>query len=324
MSNNSAGAPVELDEDEYLAEMSKIIQRDFYPQLHQLKDAVLGDTPSLAPSIHLDDFQNSYTSEDNASFKRVLAAENERNRSRYARLYAGEKGAADHKRRCLEGGNGLDPKYIGEWEFRARNALMYGPEQCPLTKREIERANSNRKYIAHDATQLSDAQLEMLTQARRPRVPQKTHDFVEQTPTLRPGIDVDPSELMTWGQVQGTPIALGGEQGPSFTIADTPMREQLSNKLAIQAARNMSARQSSTYSSPRIAGVSAKRSGSRASTPLLRLASASGVDMQLRASYSPRNINPDATPSRWSIRTSATHTPSTSRKTSTPLKQTPK
>ncbi|KAI8911526.1 hypothetical protein EDD86DRAFT_202626 [Gorgonomyces haynaldii] len=61
-----------LEEEEYLDAMSQIIKRDFYPQLdHQPID------------MHLDEFHDKFTSQDNVSFQQLLQKTNTERKQRF-------------------------------------------------------------------------------------------------------------------------------------------------------------------------------------------------------------------------------------------------
>ena len=53
-------------------------------------------------------------------------------------------------------------------------------------------------------------------------------------------VGVDASPLMTWGNVEGTPVRIDSDYippGPSFKIPKIPMREKVAVKLADQVAK---------------------------------------------------------------------------------------
>lgn len=145
--------------------------------------------------------------------------------------------------------------------------------------------------------------------------------FVPSTPALNPDDDVDPSELMTWGMIEGTPLLVdsgGDHSGRGFRMPDTPKREVIGMKLSEKASKSLRQRttgRSAVFASPRTplssAGSRTPRGGTpslhRVASPFLRsnalspaakqllgrsktaaanLLRASGADAQLRASYS--------------------------------------
>jgi protein DGCR14 len=110
---------------QYIDGISKIVKRDFFPDLDKLKkqneflDALNGNnvteahkikfelskmtqmevsvvasdhkpSSSMNTDMSLDSFQQKYTSEDNASFQQIVEKQNEINRKRHRSLYEGE------------------------------------------------------------------------------------------------------------------------------------------------------------------------------------------------------------------------------------------
>ena len=70
--------------------------------------------------------------------------------------------------------------------------------------------------------------------------------FVPSTPSLQPHTDIDPSELMTWGMIEGTPLLLdsgtgdyGSSDKHSFKIPPTPRRDALGHRLAESASKSL-------------------------------------------------------------------------------------
>ena len=129
-------AAIAVEEDEYLDGLSAIIQRDFYPQLAQLKNTQMGkivlpeaSNELLGTNINmnLDAFQYKFTSQDNASFQSILYSQNQRNRERYKHLYVGEtqKRIGDQEKLLLETSEHIS-KSVGEWEFTVFVKLIYG------------------------------------------------------------------------------------------------------------------------------------------------------------------------------------------------------
>eukprot|EP00744_Colponema_vietnamica_P008130 GILI01011619.1.p1 GENE.GILI01011619.1~~GILI01011619.1.p1 ORF type:complete len:390 (+),score=69.13 GILI01011619.1:878-2047(+) len=126
-------------------------------------------------------------------------------------------------------------------------------------------------------------------------------------PSPRPGVDASP--IVTWGEVEEAPILLQVSQlagqttpGPQFKIPQAPSREQTGFVLADKVAKKM--RDQKKVASERVKAMaspfrssSALSAVSPAAQELIRQRTArlggatpqmSGIDMQLRASYSPR------------------------------------
>ena len=150
----------EIEEDEYVAGISKIIQRDFFPDLEKLRvqkklfDAVdqvddaraaqlafqlakmteSGDVEvndegkehekkEYNTKMSLDRFQAKYTSEDNASFNELVYKENEKKKEKYAHFYPSEQRLLEvTSKKMIEGVS----RPINTWEHTAKSSLMYG------------------------------------------------------------------------------------------------------------------------------------------------------------------------------------------------------
>ncbi|TPX55107.1 hypothetical protein PhCBS80983_g05608 [Powellomyces hirtus] len=332
--------------------------------------------------LSLDAFQTNYTSEDNASFAGIIHKTNEEKKQRYAWVFDKEKGKLlleDEKSetKCIEGMN----KTIEGWKYKAKNSLMYYPEGAPETLTEQAAARGAPKAVSHASTRftptVSTEQLlktaeataeQMRTQdvwremakATPALFPGMQHEsqpgvdgfaFVPSTPVLNPGSDVDPSDLMTWGVIEGTPLLMdsGADHSGarSFTIPDTPKREQLSHRLSEKASKSLRTRGSATTPSrnhgfktpaPRDrSSIAASPAFKRAASPFLRSSALSpaaqhllkqgkqtafgisplkGGDSQLRASYSmtPTKSSRLRTPSTG-MRTPTQFTPDARRST---------
>ncbi|KAJ2501411.1 hypothetical protein GGH96_001934 [Coemansia sp. RSA 1972] len=132
-----------LEEDEFRASIDAIVERDFFPELRQLRaenqetcfDGFLADNASKSETKQsLDEFLRTHTSEDNASFSKLLKAENQRRQSTYD--------AAFNANRRLTAGTSKDTQ---------RNALMYMPNG--IAPKQLA---GERKLIIHRNTRLSE------------------------------------------------------------------------------------------------------------------------------------------------------------------------
>lgn len=149
------------------------------------------------------------------------------------------------------------------------------------------------------------------------------------TPSPAPGVGETP--LLTWGEIEGTPFLLDGSDtplprnpgGPQFRIPEPRSRERLALSLADGAARRSAARKSAAHDRARSSLLSPKLSPSPKS-PLDRLGTMSpaarhlasaklgiskGVDLALRASYTPGHTPKAATPGSTPGRLGATPSP---------------
>ncbi|KAJ3172291.1 DiGeorge syndrome critical region protein 14 [Geranomyces variabilis] len=237
---------------------------------------VAGEDAAAPPdeALSLDAFQTEYTSEDNASFSTILDKVNAERRAKYAWVFDKEKGqlalaAGSSPALALEH---VD-KGVAGWKYKAKNSLMYYPDGVPLTHAEQAASRGPPKGISHSATRFAptSSTTSLLRAAQHaatrahtnevwsemakatpglfgPPTPEGVNGFsyVPSTPLLDPEVDVDPTELMTWGSIEGTPLLVdsggGGSAanyGKGFSIPDTPRREALSNKLSGKATKNL-------------------------------------------------------------------------------------
>lgn len=105
------------------------------------------------------------------------------------------------------------------------------------------------------------------------------------TPSPAPGVDASP--FMTWGTIEGAPLLIdtgsfdlsGPVDGPTFKIPETSSREKLAHDLTDQ----ITAKKKKEVSTPKRVAPIATPSPHR-------------VDMQLRASYSPKVTGVAASP----------------------------
>lgn len=188
----------------------------------------------------------------------------------------------------------LETVKIDSWKYKARNALIFEPQGAPLTMADLAQSKGPQKTISHSATRFADApSLEVtrtdgqaassLTRLATQEVwrtmaqntpslfpgPSSTpgkfdsttgeYSFVESTPLLVPGESFDPSELMTWGYIEGTPILV--DQNPSatpkqFKIPPTPKRDALGLRLAESVGKKSVAARSMRSGSDTLASLS--------------------------------------------------------------------
>ncbi|KAF0374113.1 protein DGCR14-like [Gigaspora margarita] len=280
-------------------------------------------------NLSLDAFQAKYTSEDNASFSEIMHKANEQRKEKYKWMYDKEKDSEDKdKPKLIEGSSQDKPAEIESWKYKVRNSLMFYPEG----QDQVPEENSRRapKQIVHNATRFESTDEATINShaaataavvglnpdatpnesvSQTPRV--GGYSFVSATPSPNPS-QIDTSELMTWGMIEGSPLLIGGDQtpGPSFQLPPTPRREIIGMNLSSNASRSIRKRNSSmksprTLHSPitRMASPRVRASLlSPAARKLLRKSHLSpkiGVDVQLRASYaSPIRKSPPSTPSK--------------------------
>ncbi|KAI5084676.1 hypothetical protein GOP47_0000845 [Adiantum capillus-veneris] len=186
-----------LDEDSYVAAIEKIVERDFFPDIPKLQDRLewleairtgdpmiirdaqmnimqrrreksdmaLGVTPTPASlactpaSAFLGSPLSMYTSEDNASFSKILETTNQKRREKYRflteeELVSPQDRIADREHLPTDGyGTSNQPLSTLEgWSYKAKNLLMYDSaerDDAPLTEEEKEaRLKSLSKEIS--------------------------------------------------------------------------------------------------------------------------------------------------------------------------------
>ncbi|OLL21630.1 Protein DGCR14 [Neolecta irregularis DAH-3] len=253
---------VVLEEDEYIEALSKIIERDFFPQLAELRayneymDALQSknavwiessarrlanpeqpkekDTEKYDMSKRLDTFQAMYTSEDNASFIGLLDHTNEQRRK--ARQWAWEGNRIKNNSRTKDNHNQIAcidnrPASVQSWNHNPMNSLMYFPEGIdePLV---CDR--SAPKVISHAATRLQTLKdtLEEPALSKESSTVTSTNE-----PSVRGYTFVDPeaapAELgappLTWGSIESTPLRI--TRTPGFKMQEMPRRDILASKL---------------------------------------------------------------------------------------------
>ena len=303
---------VAVEEDAYISSLSSIIKRDFFPSLDKLKGAFQAETSAElkahADKLSLDQFQANFTSEDNQSFNEIIESENSRKRKQYHFFYDAEKDAKQleyTEKKAIEGIS----KPVNTWKHETKSALMYGPKDVPLTLEDIPETRGEDKKIRHENTRIGsglgvvgsglaaiddETLIRLNTEKVWKNMAQATpglfkqdtplvrgYKMVPSTPDLQPNVDVDPSELMTWGMIESTPILMDSGKTPGFSMAPTPQREVLSKRLSEKAVSSIKKRQQSfkqplaRHASPALAAL-AKRLGRGKTT-----------DSALKASYTP-------------------------------------
>eukprot|EP00116_Pleurobrachia_bachei_P007229 sb/3467491/ len=183
-----------------------------------------GIAPLTAPvraDHSLDSFLNKHTSEDNASYKELMSEENKRRLEMVDESFCPSLEYKPQLEAIGYHAKSEENKAIDLWKFDRKSALMYPPEGIALESNP----NANRK-INHSATHLPVSVLHEATKAAEafnipsdkvgidgrlvdgggtPRV--KGYTFCA-TPRIEPGVDASP--LMTWGEVDSTPLRAEG------------------------------------------------------------------------------------------------------------------
>ena len=173
------------------------------------------------------------------------------------------------------------------------------------------------------------------------------YKIIPDTPDIRPDDDIDPSELITWGMIESTPLLVDSGKGPSFSIAPTPKRDVLAKELGEKAGISMKKRSAALqggtsrggrpptggktpllHTSIGGGGVFKKPLARNQSPALMMLkkklgaGAGNGLGTALQRSYSstPKSSTAAATPSRtWTGAHKSVPTPSSSFQVMTPL-----
>ena len=266
-----------LEEEDWMAAMEGIIERDFFPDIRVLKEQMElnagemhahGDiSDDNVPKMTLDEFLSKYTSEDNASFREILDKSHARQREKMAYLLHPPNPSAPHllgsyqnndskssQERVTDGfgttGQG-DDKLIS-WKYSPMNALMFKGSQKNLVPHRKATSLKNVAGINHRATGTlqnrtkEDAVVFQGNSEAGDRQPKAKEYSILSTPVIEPGEDDTP--IMTWGKIDATPQVLledGPDPGTGFKIQQTPARDELAHNLGTRASISMMKRQDS-------------------------------------------------------------------------------
>ncbi|KAL8594450.1 hypothetical protein ACOMHN_018158 [Nucella lapillus] len=297
-----------------------------------------------AKEMGLDGFLAKYTSEDNLEFVEILEENERKRKERHAWLFQKE-GIQDqeHERKLAlpsmeeQAAITQRPLNVDTWTYKPYNTVMYVPEGEEYTAKElIEMRKHGAKNVIHQNTRFTRNPFgrtggkELLQKAavHKAMVNQGKigHDGREllaaQTPQVNgfklmgspsPAPGVDESPLMTWGEIEGTPLRLEGAEtlpilhttpGPVFRIPDLPKRDRLGHELAEKVGKTHRAKKEAALKqvtrrlaspSPSMSPLERLNSMSPAAQRLAskRLGVRTHSDSALRASYTP---SPSRTP----------------------------
>ncbi|KAJ1940208.1 hypothetical protein EC988_007100, partial [Linderina pennispora] len=140
-------------EDEFTEKLDGIIERDFFPDLKQLRaenraleigaDVAKPDVSDTNISASLTEFLDTYTSEDSASFKLLLHIENKNRNERRTKASGPGSGTSNQ---LAPGTNNGQRKRLQAWKYNPRNALMFMPDgrhaECGTSDKRIVYQNT--------------------------------------------------------------------------------------------------------------------------------------------------------------------------------------
>ncbi|XP_063368641.1 splicing factor ESS-2 homolog [Cydia amplana] len=262
----------------------------------------------------LDSFLAAHTSEDNASYDRVIALEQKKKAAKLGPALAAEAESRDKADSALalpsveqQADQTERPLELDTWRYTARNHIMYVPDgalsQRPPPKPRLRRHNTrlraqpfdHAKSKAHISALARDQDLTAHGKIGVDGAAQEHSLLPPASPA--PGAGPDASPLMTWGSIEGTPFRLDGGDTPlphvgcgaAYRMLESGARERLALQLAERAARRRRPTTPSAPPSPsfrsnteRLASMSpaARRLATRhLASPRLKLAPA-GVGVQ--------------------------------------------
>ncbi|KAK9391578.1 protein DGCR14 [Crotalus adamanteus] len=279
----------------------------------------------------LDRFLAKHTSEDNASFEQIMEVAKEKEKVKHSWLYEAEEEFAQRHQEQLALPSLEEQQALGSgkagvetWEYKAKNSLMYYPPGVPeeedVFKKPREVAHRNTRFLKDPFSQaVSKTQLQQAAALNaqykqgkvgpdgKELIPQESpkvngYGFVA-TPSPAPGVNESP--LMTWGEIEGTPLRLEGSDmdrtpGPAFKILEPGRRERLGLKMANEAAAKNRAKKQEALRrvTENLASLTPKGLSPAMSPALQRLVNRTAskfTDKALRASYTPSPA-PERTP----------------------------
>ncbi|XP_068623670.1 splicing factor ESS-2 homolog isoform X2 [Battus philenor] len=231
------------------------------PQREKLKD--------ITENHSLDSFLAKHTSEDNASYERVISLEDKKRATKLASQFEAEISSSQLADAALALPSIEDqadqrdrPHELDTWKYKAKNYIMYVPpgaeSQKPPPKPELRHINTRLRappfdHIKNKETISAIAKTQDASITGKIGVdgvsissekPPGDYSYVA-TPSPRPGDGPDQSPLMTWGEIEGTPFRLDGGDTPlpavgagaAYRMLEGGVRERIALQLAEQVAR---------------------------------------------------------------------------------------
>lgn len=127
-----------------------------------MKDSEEKVESELHPNLTLDQFLMKNTSEDNASFEKIMEATRKKHREKHAWLYekqleleASQQASLALPNLSEDGVLAIEskPNNVDTWRYVPRNALMYTPDGVELSMAEyIEKKGKKDQEIRHENT----------------------------------------------------------------------------------------------------------------------------------------------------------------------------
>lgn len=326
----------------------------------ELPPAPQPDNDKPGSSLSLGKFLNKFTSEDNASFEVIMQDIQKREQQKYGWMFLDEKETTDEQKQLLtlpdiEKQAITDEKRVSilTWPFKNKNSVMYYPDGVAYTDSEKQALSQRQNAVVLENTRFTDNPFNEMEQRiviqeaslaaaqanegkigpdgkvmSAPKV--AGYPIVPMTPTPARVLS-DASPLMTWGEIDGTPLRISSGTPfrvhagtPSFRMPQTPAREELAHSLADSIAKKHRDKRRRDAESARtrsqITGKSAQDQLCRMSPAAQRLATkrlgiTRSSDAKLLSSYTPDLVSHSPSPltpvfSKSSARSGAVVTPS--------------
>ena len=168
-----------LDEDSFVSQLDKIVERDYFPDLKKLKTnpqlfnqlpestpvdqtpATLDKQPNqnkIDENASLGQFLSRYTSEDNASFSEIIQATNKRHQEKYPWFYLDEEEIRlqiedSLKLPAIDAPQSKPTGNVITWPYRNKNSMMFNPDGRPISVQDqIEESAKNKQQIVIENT----------------------------------------------------------------------------------------------------------------------------------------------------------------------------